>query len=62
MLNPDQVLFLSATISVISYIDIVWRRRRKETFEEGQKDWKFSAMWEDFKDRKHIRAKNGGPH
>ena len=59
-LNSDQVLFLSAAFNVLTYIAMVWKKRRNETLQEGQRDWKFQAMWEDFKDRKHIKARNGG--
>jgi len=61
-LNSDQILFVSALFNVLTYVAMVWKKRRNETLEEGQRDWKFQAMWEDFKERKHIKARNGGTH
>ena len=65
MTSPDWKDGLSIAGLVFNlylYVTLVWRRKTRETLQEGQKEWKFQAMWEDFKDRKHIKAKNGGSH
>jgi hypothetical protein len=64
--NVGSVL-ITLAITVASFIGHVWYRRkteereeRRRISEEAKNGWKLDAMWEDFKERKHIKAKNGG--
>lgn len=53
-LNSDQTLFVTVLLNVVSYLLMVWKRAS----DQGKKDWKFNAMWEEYAE-KHNIPKNG---
>ena len=66
-MNPDPFwykayLLAGVLFNIGTYVALVWRHKKRDTLKEGQDAWKFQAMWEDFKERKHIKARNGDSH
>jgi hypothetical protein len=57
-LNSDQILFVSAAFNVLTYLFMVWRKDRKQAKVQGNRDWKFKALWKEYA-QKHNIPENG---
>lgn len=62
MKTGDLFVLAGIIFNIGTYVALVWHNKRRETLREGQDAWKLQALWEDFKERKHIKARNGGSH